>query len=66
MILLYVFREGTTRFGGQDTMLLQITPVFRVVQGQISFDFRFKALTNRIKVTSSPDCPPLYCSRVHF
>jgi len=34
MILLYVFREGTTRFGGQDTMLLQITPVFRVVQGQ--------------------------------
>jgi hypothetical protein len=26
-------------------MLLQITPVFRVVQGQISFDFRFKGLT---------------------
>lgn len=26
------WREGTHRFGGEDTMLLQITPVFRVVQ----------------------------------
>lgn len=34
-ILISVFhREGTSRFGGDDSMVIQITPVYKVIQGK--------------------------------
>ena len=32
-------REGTSRFGGEDAMLVQISPIFRVVQGEHNLMF---------------------------
>ena len=54
------WREGTTRFGGEDTMLLQITPVFRVVQAggpMVLWNEFSRDIRKGIHIGKDPKCP---------
>lgn len=38
-VLNITYREGSSRFGGEDSMLIQISPIFRVMQSKSEMVF---------------------------